>query len=545
MAHTNPASTITLFRVNCDSTYRNVWGFTSKSDLNTYLNGQPSFTYQDSQGNPAYLYYIRRNATVDIPDLFDDIEQYTYCRYNNNEGLGDEYAFIVRKEFLNMNCTRIYLQYDVWTNFLVNEGGYSHIMGNIERQLTYSLNYQPDLIPYKSVLQSEEIITNHDYIMLYVTFDVDHRNVYKQENTSGPRWGLERMITEDRIGGVILIFANTSSSINTMRSMLMGMSADQYIYNIYVYSLSTAAYNKISDDVHNSYMGYFYTVYDGNEYHWACFMPRYSVNRFDTFTGYTWQETCYVSHYYVSNNPKIYTRPYTNLSLLSSDKEQEIEFSELPDKEVTTTYVKKELVFTFNMECSSNGVVVKTSLALNNGSYKWITTYGAIAKNTDSFWNSLNISLGSAFGLVSSALTNSAVGAVVSGAGILTGLASGYFSPDKPLYSSTVGNNKLICAGNGNICARLYYPIASECDRLENYWDKYGYPINIYLAVSGINHTYYDYLKMNDVQIATNDMCLEELNMLKQILTNGVAIYHQPSVHDLGELVDSTTNLGG
>lgn len=62
------------------------------------------------------MQYIRHGGFVDVDMIFEDTEYYNYVAYNNGEGAGYEYAFIINREFLNFNCTRLYLQYDVWAN---------------------------------------------------------------------------------------------------------------------------------------------------------------------------------------------------------------------------------------------------------------------------------------------------------------------------------------------------------------------------------------------------------------------------------------------
>lgn len=62
------------------------------------------------------MQYIRHGGYVDVDMIFEDTEFYNYVAYNNGEGAGYEYAFIIKREFLNFNCTRLYLQYDVWAN---------------------------------------------------------------------------------------------------------------------------------------------------------------------------------------------------------------------------------------------------------------------------------------------------------------------------------------------------------------------------------------------------------------------------------------------
>lgn len=86
------------------------------------INPVGNLTFRDflsAYGIPkifSNMQYIRHGGFVDVDMIFEDTEYYNYVAYNNGEGAGYEYAFIIKREFLNFNCTRLYLQYDVWAN---------------------------------------------------------------------------------------------------------------------------------------------------------------------------------------------------------------------------------------------------------------------------------------------------------------------------------------------------------------------------------------------------------------------------------------------
>ena len=109
-----PISTFQLFKTPFDPKYKNVTDFATKSERTSYFATlTKSRIFTDAQ-------YVRRNATYNVPLSYDEVKNFNYIVYNNNEGLGDEYAFIREKRFLNFETTELTLQVDVWQSNLFN-----------------------------------------------------------------------------------------------------------------------------------------------------------------------------------------------------------------------------------------------------------------------------------------------------------------------------------------------------------------------------------------------------------------------------------------
>ena len=109
-----PITTFQLFKTPFDVKYRNVTDFATTSERTSYFATLPkSRIFTDAQ-------YIRRNEKYNVPLSYDEVKNFNYIVYNNNEGLGDEYAFIREKRFLNFETTEITIQTDVWQNNLFN-----------------------------------------------------------------------------------------------------------------------------------------------------------------------------------------------------------------------------------------------------------------------------------------------------------------------------------------------------------------------------------------------------------------------------------------
>lgn len=61
--------------------------------------------------------YQRKDNVIRIPDLAENLYQYNYCTYTNFAGKRI-YAFITKIEFINQNCTHVYIKTDVFQTWL-------------------------------------------------------------------------------------------------------------------------------------------------------------------------------------------------------------------------------------------------------------------------------------------------------------------------------------------------------------------------------------------------------------------------------------------
>lgn len=557
MNNTLPSSTLTLYKVVCDPTYQNVWGFKTKDELDNYLARCSPHTFVNSLGSPDYLYYIRRNATIDIPMLFDDCEQYTYCKYNNNENSGDEYAFIVDKKFINMNCTRLVLQYDTWINYRILSGfDMSTIHGLVERKLSYDLNYLSDVSSNVKTMIYEQTFLGNSNIMTYVTYDPLHFNVTTTN-------AYDRMITEDKIGGAVFFF--DSSDWTNLRLMLASFSSSAYVYAVYIMAVSDTCKNAITT---NSQAGtYSFSALGSATISLPCRLPNYSRNRFNTNNGIAWTDEHVLTIPYNNDNKKILTMPYTTVQLNMFGNDYPIDMTLLPFESQTETSYSAQLNIRNVIAFTSNDVYIESEIEMKKGKMKLYNSIGTIAKTEDRAWNALNSTLSTLFNIPAQGFSTINASnkanylrpdrdvmmtptfdlqslAVNAGTSIIANSISAYIQPDSPVYGSSSTLNKLKCGGNGNKIARFYMPIDSEIDRIIGLWNMIGYPEYIYDSALN-NFHYYNYIKYANVSINLATMCLDERVKLQNILTSGVGIYYSPLTYNYGMIPSATSNITG
>lgn len=103
-----PQSDFKLLKCPLELSQDNQLNFANKNTQRDWFNTLASRTFDN-------FTYIRKDNVVRVPALVDDLWNYNYCMYRN-EGFGDKwfYAFVTRIEYVNPNCTNVYIKTDPW-----------------------------------------------------------------------------------------------------------------------------------------------------------------------------------------------------------------------------------------------------------------------------------------------------------------------------------------------------------------------------------------------------------------------------------------------
>ena len=90
---TTPITTFQFFKIQAPSDNSVVAFLSSKSDWDTYLQTcEKSAVFRNSV-------FIERNGEIIANLSYNDISKYNYVSYNNGQGGGNEYAFILEHFF--------------------------------------------------------------------------------------------------------------------------------------------------------------------------------------------------------------------------------------------------------------------------------------------------------------------------------------------------------------------------------------------------------------------------------------------------------------
>ena len=103
-----PDSDIILLKCPLELDNKNQITFSSSEAQFNYFNSLPKIELDSAS-------YLRKDESIRVPELLEDILQYNYLMYRNHN-YSDKwiYAFITDSEYLNDNCTRIDFETDVF-----------------------------------------------------------------------------------------------------------------------------------------------------------------------------------------------------------------------------------------------------------------------------------------------------------------------------------------------------------------------------------------------------------------------------------------------
>lgn len=559
MAHTNPSSTITLYEMPVDTTYRNVMDFSSDSQLQSYLGQYNPYTPVFPGGETNYSYYIRRNSTVDIPLIFDACEKYTYCKYNNGEGEGNEYAFIIDKQFINMGTTRIKLMYDVWTNFLVkthfdpfHDSGTtpSRLSGLIQRAHSNDdtqVNIMND-IPVIPSIKSNLYSYNSMETVILVTYDSDTISARSGGSEISERY--KSIAFGERTGAIL---AYVTLTFDDLMDMVVNASKYEGIYAMYAMNIPSSILTKIK----NRTGAFTTTLYENSLSNVPII---YGINvdctwnnvfSYTSFMNDDLEVSIGLNSDYV--DPKILSSPYSMVELILGETTTSYAICELSDYD--------KFAFNYDLRFSASGIVarIRPSLKYSHSQVLYMNSIPLTKVNDagrmmilrsgiSAIQTSLGMSgMGSkAFAISANEFANddnagrtiSSLDAIKNSSSYSTGISASpvdflgncflaHMTPDTINMGVNNGISAMLCGGAGNIVLRTYKCRSDIQENLERYWGRYGYPFNKYDDQINIRRrTRYDYFKLLDCQISTSVICQSEVVILRRIFEQGVGIYH-------------------
>ena len=111
-----PHGEFTLVKTKLENDYKNTLTFASLDAQRIYFNDLPSKIIVATDYT-----YMKKDGKVRVGLPIDDIMDYNYCYYNNigfkSQGTKRFYCFVTRMEYVNENCTDIYIETDVFQSW--------------------------------------------------------------------------------------------------------------------------------------------------------------------------------------------------------------------------------------------------------------------------------------------------------------------------------------------------------------------------------------------------------------------------------------------
>ena len=467
------------------------------------------------------MQYIRHGGFVDVDMKFEDTEYYNYVAYNNGEGAGYEYAFIINREFLNFNCTRLYLQHDVWAN-------------NIDK--------------FKTLTQKVYTIRRH-----VNNTQVEDTVGYLEDIPLTFHYTGEYKATSSQII-VCLCYSRASSetSFNNVNAPCMPYDPMNYVFFTYDSNLNK---NVTEESSFSEILNMLDSVYIVGAYMFKSSLditvgemitPRFKAGEGGTLKGFKLSSTLnglstniIFNLDSVSKESMLYNSQFTKYYITDGISKKQLR-REIVGNGNSPTLVLDETYFIDNSGIYRRVEIPQGALTSPNSSNNFISSIGfklpSYVDNVERADQKNQIAMLTkvAGALISGGLSGASVGAIagnVAGAGIsslgqssiniMDAQENWYSFNDYGDFTATLSKTNQM----GLPYILEYQGTDEQKQLLFDKWNAEGYIVNKILPLTIRSRKYYDYIK-------TKDLCLnitapvEEVTQLNEIFNRGVTIWH-------------------
>ena len=526
------------------------------------LNQQHQINFANANAQYNYFYnlpknyigddftYQRKEGYIRIDMVADDLYQYNYVMYRNESYSGKWfYAFIDKIEYVNDNCTYIYISTDTFQTWQFD---LAYKQTFVEREHVNDDSIGANTIP-ESIEYGDYQIVDANYSTLFeggdeyddwlVCFAVTKfpngvESITQETSTIGSVFSsLHFFAVHDMSQARLCIKAYESDTGTTTDAIVNVYMVPRCCVNIDMATSNLADGESVPTNIGNGTSGsvYAYPIYDSwksNEYY---------IEQPSTLAGN-----------YTPRNNKLYVYPYSYFYATNKvGEEVEYRWEDFPTINgrkrvkyrkiiVPSTSISAKLYFTEYKTWSDD--TYSTRL------YNYGINFGKVpvcAWTTDYYTNWLTQN-----GInVASQLTLGVFGGLMgAGAGIMTGNPAGVMSggtsslqsvmstlgqvqqakTTPPQAHGDINTGDVIFAYAKNTISFYQMSIRPEMARvIDSYFDMYGYKVNR-VKVPNITGRYnWNYVKTIDCYIEA-DIPQEDLQEIKNMFNSGITIWHHP-----------------
>lgn len=519
-----PQGSISLCRTNLENDYKNTLSWASVSAQKTY------FTNLANQKQVSDYTYVKKDGKIRIGIPIDEIINYNYCYYNNG-GFSTKryYCFITRMEYVNENCTDVFIETDVFQTW------YFQIVWNrcfVEREHVNDDTRGVHTIPED--VETGEYITNQ-----------------KIRGVSLTQYGIIVGSTIDLADDDATLISPAYENINGCVQGSVYSGLKYYMFT------NTNVLNGVLQRVANAgKSSAIVTMFMApNNYYEATAVPDHSFYTVDdkfgaytnTFTYSDGQTTVTPPgnptnvNGYVPRNNKLLTFPYCYIMASNNCGSSAIYkyelFSSSPDFRYIGTLCP-------GMSIKLQPLNYKGE-AINNNEGLVIGKLPICSWNTDVYtnWltqNSVNIAssiagdMGSiAIGgaMLSGGMAIGGTGNVVSGVTGITGTIGSIYQHSliPPQINGDINASDVTYASGDNRIDLCCMSIKQEYARvIDSYFDMFGYKVNTVKTPNITGRQNWNFIKTIDCN-ADGDIPQEDLDTIKKACNTGITFWHNPA----------------
>ena len=506
----------------------------------TFSNATSQYNYFSSL---SYLdvdasYYQRKDRSIYYPDIFDNLVEYNYCMYqNNNYSNKWYYAFITDMEYISDHCTRIEIETDVFQTWQ-HELNYkqSFVVREHTNNDTIGANLIPENLNVGEMIQEGEskITTIDDF--LYVGVLSDWKPTTGGIGTGDQYDGIT-IYNNSVFGHQLYLFklykkasGNTDPDVDDLRKYILITNSDGHIADIKdMFIIPSGVINnnyrsKISVD--RTIIGDVHVTFD----YWtisenfATNTITFNTPKVTSFTGVT-----------IRNN-KCYTYPYNYLLVTNNNGNHNIykyeDFS-------NTTYATFDVELAIAIGCSGRCVPTNyKGSAKNDDEALPLGKYPTCNWSADSYTNwltqqAVNIPtkiVSSAVSAGTNIVAGNPVGAAINTAKDIAGLIGSFYAANLSPNIEGGGNtgDALTSAKRNNFIFKNMRPKNDYIKEIDDYFTMFGYQTNKLKVPNITGRSNWNYVETNNINILA-DIPERDLETIKNMFNNGITLWHTTS----------------
>lgn len=531
-----PNGEFTLVKTKLENDYKNTLTFASLDSQRIYFNDLPSKIIVATDYT-----YMKKDGKVRVGLPIDDIMDYNYCYYNNigfkSQGTKRFYCFITRMEYVNENCTDIYIETDVFQSW------YFDIEWNrcfVERE--HVLN---DIIGVHTV---PEDIEHGEYINTSkIDFGIGscHAVVCTSEDPFQQTGSYPYQVINSVPTGYhyFLVGGEETSSISFI-GWLTNWAATKsdlsLIQAIYMVPDSLTDYDNISSN-QSAEKHWSYALPGTMNYAAYYKLPTYINGSFNLGANSIAKPYYSIDGYQPHNN-KLFCWPYCFLMIDNNGgTAYEYRFEDFSTNACTFQTIGSimpgcsiKTVPTYYKGTQDNFSESLPGLKLPIGSWQGDVYTNWLTQNSINIASSIAgdvTTIGMGAGMMAAGYSIGGAGNIASG---ITGIAStvGTIYQHSRIPNQVFGNvnsgDVMFADGQANFSAYTRC-IKSEYARIiDNFFDMFGYKVNRVKIPNRTGRTNWNYIKTIDCNVDGN-IPQEDLETIKKACNKGITFWHNPS----------------
>jgi hypothetical protein len=510
-----PTSRVYLLDTPLDNTYKNQIDFTDTASQYDYFISKRRHTFEN-------ITYIRKDNKISVGAHIDDLWDCNYVMYQNkNFDSKWFYAFITRMEYVNPNCTDIYIETDVYQTWLSE--------CNLLHSFVVREHVEDDTIGANIVDEGLEI---GDYVVNnYVQLD-DLSEIWfvlAVSDTISDSDTVIRGIYGNIYSGLAYFvyspsdYQALSNHINNYVNAGKG-DAIQFIYTIpkAILPTGTVSGSVIPNGTDQGIYSYEYKTFSGSIDEQAKF------KHLDEYSPTNKKLYCYPYNFlYVSNNNGGYAE-YRFENFVDFENSPNIKF--FVDGSITPnpTMLMYPMFYKLSNEANS---LYSPEYGLRLSGYPFCSW----ASDTFNAWLAQNalqtgVAVVASTGAVIGGIAMGNIPAVVGGAiGIASEMSQVYkasIQPDQAKGDTNSGSLNVSTGRQTFSISRMSIK-KSVAERIDNFFTMFGYKVNTLKIPKIRTRKNWNYIQTIDVNIdgAIPD---EDMRKLKDMYNKGVTFWHNP-----------------